>query len=155
MGIYQSGTALLSVEKDGDDDSSSSLYVSINCLSGIDKNDYGGQDWLQRSTSELAAFCDWLPPQCYRMKHGDKIVMKVRFEQSFWRGDGYTTDDDEELIFEHVKTLYKSRGEDESRRQRKRYYRQKSPLKYGGKIKPSKKQLLEMGYTESEMVHFT
>lgn len=146
MPLFQSGTALLYVERDGEDSGHSGLYVSIIVLSGIDKDDFRGQDWLCRSTQELAAYCDWLPPCCYRMKHGDRMTIKVRFEQSYYKGDGWTTDDDEDIIFDHLKTLHKHRGEDDSRRQKKKFYRTKSPLKYGGVVKLSKKQEKEMGW---------
>lgn len=157
MAIYQSGKALLTVEKDGDGDSSSSLYCSIICLSGIDKKDYGGLDWLDRSTQELAAFCDWLPTQCYKMKHGDKLYFKVNFTQSFWRGDGYTSDDDEELEFYNVRVLKRVLGKNESRRYKKKFYQPKSKLKYGGTIKPSRKQQIQRGWIQpdEEMVQFT
>jgi hypothetical protein len=140
MAVYQRGTALLTVEKDGDGDSSSSLYCSIICLSGIAKDNWGGLDWLHESTTGLAAYCDWLPPQCHKMKHGDKLTFKVNFEQSFWRGDGYTTDDDEELVFYNERVLKRVLGKNESRKRKKKFYQPKSKLKYGGKVKPSRKQ---------------
>ena len=157
MAIYQSGKALLTVEKDGDGDASSTLLCSIICLSGIGKKDHGGLDWLQSSTRELAAFCDWLPAACYKMKHGDRLTFKVNFEQSFWRGDGYTSDDDEELVFSNERIIKRVRGKDETRRWKKKFYQPKSKLKYGGKVKPSKKQMIELGWiqSEKEMVQFT
>jgi len=135
MTTFQSGKALLTVEKDGDDPGPGSLFVSINCLSGIDKDDDGGQDWLYRSASELAAYCDWLPTQCLRMENGDKCVFKVTFEQSYFRGDGYSSDDDEELIFSNVRKLQHKRGKNDSRKFLKKFYQPKNKAKFGGKIK--------------------
>jgi hypothetical protein len=58
MPLFQSGTALLYVERDGEDSGSSGLYVSINVLSGIDKDDERGLGWIWQSTQEHAAYCD-------------------------------------------------------------------------------------------------
>ena len=146
MSLHQSGTALLTVTRDGCDEGQSGLCVSINCLSGIPKDDFAAQNWLWESTQELAAYCDWLPRVCYKLKHGDTITMKVRFEQNYYRGDGYTTDDDEEIVFTHLKTLYRHNGVDDSRKALKKFYRPKSKLKYGGKFKLSKKQEKELDY---------
>jgi len=135
MSTFQSGKALLTVEKDGDDPGAGSLFVSINCLSGISKDDYRGQNWLYESVCELAAYCDWLPAQCYRMENGDKCVFQVTFEQSYFKGDGYSSDDDEEVVFTKAKKIQHSRGKNASRKFLKKFYQPKNKAKFGGKIK--------------------
>lgn len=119
---YQSGKAILSVEKDGDD-----LYASILSLSGLAKYGESAEEWLYQAVNELAVCNDWLPAQCFRMQHGDKMIFKVNFEQSYYKGDGYTSDDDdEELVFTKAVKLYHRRGVNESRRSRKKYYQTKN-----------------------------
>lgn len=132
MATFQSGKALLTVEKDGDEPGSGSLFVSINCLSGIDKDDHGGQDWLYRTATELAAWCDWLPAQCYKMEHGDKCVFKVTFEQSYYHGTWGFDDDDEELVFTSARKIQHKRGRDDSRKALKKFYQPKNKAKFGG-----------------------
>lgn len=75
------------------------------------------------------------------MKHGDKCVFKVNFSQSYYFGDRYTTDDDEDVEFYNVRKLRHARGKNMSRRALKKFYRPKSPLKFGGKVIMSKKEL--------------
>lgn len=70
-------------------------------------------------------FCDWLPLQCARMQPGDKIIFKTTYELNYYKGDGWTSDDDEELIFGSAVKLYHKRGAKESRRSRKKYYQAK------------------------------
>lgn len=135
MATSQSGKALLTVEKDGDGPGAGSLFVSINCLTGIDKDDFGAMDWLWRSATELAAYCDWLPAQCYKMEHGDKCVFKVNFDQNYYHGTWGFDDDDEELIFSNVRKLQHKRGKDDSRKHLKKFYQPKNKAKFGGKRK--------------------
>jgi hypothetical protein len=118
MPLHQTGKAILYVEKDGDD-----LLPSIIPLTGIDSN--GGYDWLHQSVNELAAYCDWLPKQCDRMEPGDRMIFKVNYDQTYYRGDGYTTDDDEELVFYNIRKLWHRKGSEESRRRKKKFYRSK------------------------------
>lgn len=119
----QSGKAMLSVEKDGD-----SLFASAIVLSGLAERGPGAEQWFNDSM-ENVVFCDWLPDQCNRMENGDKMILKVNFEQNYYKGDGYTSDDDEELIFTNVRKLYHRRGAHESRKVRKKYYQPKSKRK--------------------------
>jgi hypothetical protein len=141
MSLSQTGKALLTVENDG-----GSLYSTINCLTGIDKDDHGGQDWLWRTVQELADFCDWLPPLCYKMKDGDKCVFKLNFYQSYYKGSWGYEDDDEDLEFYNVRKIQHVRGKDMSRKALKKFYQPKNKAKFGGKIKLSKKQEKELGF---------
>lgn len=117
MSTSQSGKAMLTVEKDGDD-----FWVSGFILSGIDSE--GGHQWFSDDMS-LLAYCDWLPKQCDRMEVGDKMIFKIQFEQHYYRGDGYTTDDDSEFIINKAVKLYHRRGARQSRKALKKYYQPK------------------------------
>jgi hypothetical protein len=113
-----SGKAILSVEKDGD-----TLYINVIPLTGATTE--RELAWLQGTTSELAAYMEWHPNQCFRMEPGDKMIFKVNYELTYYKGDGYTTDDDEELVFEKAVKLYHRRGAKQSRKALKQYYQTK------------------------------
>ena len=114
---HQSGKAMLSVEKDGD-----SLYATGFPLTGIHTN--GQYQWFDDDI-QLLVYCDWLPNQCARMKPGDKMIFKICFEQNYYKGDGYTSDDDSEFIINKAVKLYHKRGANESRKACKKYYQSK------------------------------
>lgn len=118
---HQSGKALLMVEKDGD-----TLYATAIPLTGLQTN--GEFQWFD-DVMQNAVYCDWLPDQCKRLKNRDKVTFKVTFEQNYYKGDGYTTDDDEELIFNTAVKIRHKRGVNESRRSLKKYYRTKGKKK--------------------------
>lgn len=113
---HQSGKAMLSVERDGDD-----LYASAFALTGLHTE--AAHCWFGDAVSDLAVFHDWIPAQCFRMKEGDKMIFKVNFEQTYYQGDGYTSDDDELLVFTKAVKLYHKRGAKASRKSLKKYYR--------------------------------
>lgn len=115
---YQSGKAMLSVEKDGDD-----LFVSGFPLTGVNTN--GARQWFD-DDMELLVYCDWLPAQCKRMEHGDKMIFKITFEQSYYYGTWGYDDDDQEFIIHRAVKLYHRRGAQESRRSLKKYYQSKT-----------------------------
>lgn len=121
MSPHQSGKAMLTVEMDGD-----SLWASAFPLTGI--HTYGERQWFN-DAMQLVVYCDWLPNQCARMENGDKVIFKVTFEQNYYPGDGWMTDDDEELIFTSAVKLYHKRGANESRRRLKKYYQTKAKTK--------------------------
>jgi len=117
MSYHMHGKAILYVEKDGDD-----LYITIIPLTGA--TTYQEQQWLS-DVIQNAAFCNWYPNQCNRMEPGDRIIFKVNYYLSFYKGDGYTSDDDEELVFSNARKLYHRRGIHESRKSLKKYYQSK------------------------------
>ena len=53
------------------------------------------------------------------------MIFKVTFEQNYYKGDGWITDDDEDLIFNTAVKLYHKRGAQASRRNLKKYYQAK------------------------------
>lgn len=120
--MRQTGKCVLIVEKDGDD-----LIVNCYPLTGITSE--GSATWFSESTWLLAYNRDWLPAQVARMEIGDRMVFRCNYEQNYYRGDGYSTDDDEDFGFYNVRMIQHRRGANESRRSLKKYYRPKGDFR--------------------------
>ena len=118
--MHQSGKCVLIVEKDGDD-----LMVSVSPLTGMGAKDERGNNWLIESVWLLQYNKDWLPPQVSRMGVGDRMVFRCNYEQNYYRGDGYSSDDDEDFGFYNVRMIQHRRGANDSRRALKKFYRTK------------------------------
>lgn len=95
------GQAMLTIERLDSKNVPFDVYTNIlRCSGGNGGWESAYQDFCLLETDSLP-----LPSQAYRLKIGDRIIVKVNFEFWYTRGDGWTTDDDVDLEYTKATVL--------------------------------------------------